>query len=184
MSFHYGLPTANLVGGFTVEGTDLFGFDFYGEWNRNVRYSQYPNTFRFSANKGHEISSRNAEASLLTISRQAYPYFAFAELYSIDEDYSTSAFVSDSQGDFKYDQPVTVLYEFVDDNATTLAGADWSRAGGGGTDTQVYPGWDENWDSSLISPERCRRHSEQDSRLRRAVSASRCGRPEFLSASI
>ena len=146
VSFHYGLPTANLVGGFTVEATDLFGFDFYGEWDRNVRYSQYPNTFRFSANKGHEISSRSAEASLLTISRQAYPYFAFAELYSIDEDYSTSAFVSNNQGDFKYDQPVTVLYEFVDDNDDNDRRADWSRAGGGGTDTQVYPGWDENWD--------------------------------------
>ena len=29
VDFEYGLPTANLVGGFTIEGTDLFGFDLY-----------------------------------------------------------------------------------------------------------------------------------------------------------
>ena len=144
--FDYGLPTANLVGGFTLEGTDVLGFDFYGEWDRSLRYSQYPNALRFSADKGHEISSRSADASLLTITRQEYPYFAFAELYDIDEDYSTSVFVSNNQGDFKYDQPVTALYEFVDDNDDNDRTADWRRAGGGGTDTQIFPGWDENVD--------------------------------------
>ena len=58
VDFEYGLPTANLVGGFTIEGTDVFGFDLYGEWDRNVRYSQYPNAVLFRENKDHKISSR------------------------------------------------------------------------------------------------------------------------------
>ena len=46
VKFDYGLPTANLIGGFTIEGDDVLGFDFYGEWDRNTRYGQYPNRVR------------------------------------------------------------------------------------------------------------------------------------------
>ena len=144
--FNYGLPTANLVGGFTVEGQDFLGFDFYGEWDRNVRYSQYPNAALFSANRGHEISSRSADAYTLSISRKAYPFFAYGELYSVEADYSTSAFVTDPDGGFTYDSPSQVIYEFVDDNDDQDRRPDWSRVGSLSPDREVFPGWDENND--------------------------------------
>jgi hypothetical protein len=144
--FDYGLPTANLVGGFTLEGTDIMGFDVYGEWDRNVRYSQYPNASRFANNEGHEISSRHADAAILTLSKQEYPYFGFAELYSIEEDYSTSAFLSNDEGDFRYDAPTTSLFEFVDDNDDQDEQSDWSRKGDVRDQNGVFPGWDENND--------------------------------------
>ena len=89
--YEYGLPTANMVGGFTIEGKDVFGFDFNGEWDRNLRFFQYPNPAIFSASGNHEISSLHADAYFFNLSRQQYPWFGFFEGYSIAEDYSTTA---------------------------------------------------------------------------------------------
>ena len=146
MRFDYGLPTANLVGGFTIEGADFLGFDFYGEWDRNVKYFQYPNAARFTANKGHEVSSRSADAAVLNLSRQQYPYFGYGEFYSLAEDYSTSVFVSDELGNFKYDFPSIGVYEFVDDNDDQDRRSDWARSGTSAPDREIFPGWDENND--------------------------------------
>ncbi len=146
VKFNYGLPTANLIGGFTIEGTDIAGFDFYGEWDRNIRYSQYPNAARFAADEGHEISSEQAEAGIFTLSKQEYPHFGFAELYSIDHDYSTSTYVTDNEGDFRYDFPLDSIYEFVEDNDDQDSRPDWARVGSQAADFNVFPGWDENND--------------------------------------
>ena len=146
VKFNYGLPTANLVGGFTIEGKGLAGFDFYGEWDRNVRYSQYPNAALFVADEGHEISSERAEASIFTVSKQEYPYFGFAEFYSIDHDYATNAFVADGDGNFQYDSPSNFVYEFVEDNDDQDGAPDWGRKGSESVDAEVFPGWDENND--------------------------------------
>ena len=145
VTFDYGLPTANLIGGFTLEGTDILGFDIYGEWDRNVRYSQYPNASRFANNEGHEVSSRHSDAAILTLSKQQYPYFGFAELYSIDDAYNTSAFLSDTQGGFNYAARTTGVFEFVDDNDDQDSQSDWNRKGDP-PDGNVFPGWDENND--------------------------------------
>ena len=144
--FNYGLPTANLIGGFTIEGKDVMGWDFYGEWDRNKQYSQYPNAAQFAADEGHEISSESADAALFTISKQNYPYFAFGEFYSIDGGYSTSAFVTDTDGEVKYDFPLRHVYEFVEDNDDQDSRPDWARVGNQSVDRLVFPGWDENND--------------------------------------
>ena len=149
VDFEYGLPTANLVGGFTIEGTDLFGFDLYGEWDRNVRYSQYPNAVLFRENKDHEISSRSADAWYATLSRSGNPWFLYGEAYSISHDYSTSAFVVDRRGSIVYNEPAVHVYEFVDDNDDQdlhagLGAAAASRRSTG--DRVVFPGWDANND--------------------------------------
>ena len=144
--FNYGLPTANLIGGFTIEGTDVAGFDFYGEWDRNIRYSQYPNAALFAADEGHEISSEQAEATIFTVSKSEYPHFGFGEFYSIDHDYSTSAYVTNDEGDFKYDFPLNSVYEFVEDNDDQDSRPDWTRVGSQAADFEVFPGWDENND--------------------------------------
>ena len=147
VTFSYGLPTANLIGGFTLEGTGVFGFDFRGEWNRNARYFQYPNPATFAAGENHEISSAKADAWFFNASRQSWPWFAFAEAYSVAEDYSTSAgFVVNEAGNTAYDAPTTSFYEFVDDNDDQDRVPDWIRPGSGPGDLNVFPGWDENND--------------------------------------
>ena len=144
--FDYGLPTANMVAGFTVEGTDVWGVDFYGEWDRNFRYSQYPNAALFTAGEAHEISRQTADARYLTVARQEYPYFMYGEAYSLDEDYSTSTFVVDGNGNVKYDNLTLDVYEFVEDNDDQDSLPDWVRTGSGGADLLVFPGWDDNND--------------------------------------
>ena len=146
VKFDYGLPTANMVGGFTIKGTDLWGFDFYGEWDRNVRYSQYPNAALFNANEGHKISKERGDAQFLNISKDVYPFFAFGEAYSIDDSYSTRAFVANADGDVSYDQLNLSTYEFVDDNDDQDQFPDWARLGSSAGDFNVFPGWDENND--------------------------------------
>ena len=143
--FDYGLPTANLVGGFTLGGTDVWGFDFYGEWDRNRRYSQYPNAALFSQGKRHEISAASSEAWYGNLSKQAFPWFGYLEGYSLDADYSTSAFIVDPKGNILYDDAQRHLYEFVDDNDDQDRFADWTRANSV-QDRLIFPGWDENND--------------------------------------
>ena len=146
VTFDYGLPTANFVGGFTIEGSDILGFDFYGEWDRNVRYSQYPNAISFRENQDHEISSLSADAWYGTLSRSGNPYFLYGEAYSIGHDYTTSAFVV-NDGDIIYDLPATHVYEFVDDNDDQDLRPEWIRSGESQIDNNgVFPGWDENGD--------------------------------------
>ncbi len=147
LKFEYGLPTANMVAGFTIEGTDVWGIDFYGEWDRNFRYFQYPNAALFNANEAHEISRREADARYFTVSKQQFPFFAYGEAYGIDEDYGTSAFIVDGDGNTQYDRPTLWSYEFVDDNDDQDGTADWVRRGSGGVDRNVFPGWDENNDA-------------------------------------
>ena len=143
--FDYGLPTGNLVGGFSIEGTEVLGFDFYGEWDRNKKYNQYPNAATFTAGKQHEISSIEADAWHFNLAKQAYPWYVFGESYSFDEAYSTTAFLADSNGDVQYDNTQRYLYEFVEDNDDQDRFPDWTRFGQL-NDKLIFPGWDQNND--------------------------------------
>ena len=116
VTFDYGLPTGTTVAGLTIEGTDLWGLDFYGEWDRNYRFFQYPNAALFNASAPHEISHVEADARYFTVSKQEYPFFAFGEAYDIGEDYITNTLIVTPDGNTNYDQPTIRLYEFVDDN--------------------------------------------------------------------
>jgi len=145
VKFDYGLPTGNLVGGFTIEGRGLWGMNFYGEWDRNKRYFQYPNAALFISGKNHEISSEESDVWFFNVSKQAYPWFGFAEGYSMDDGYSTTAYLVDSNGDVQYDNSQRNLYEFVEDNDDQDQFPDWVRAGSA-NDRLVFPGWDENND--------------------------------------
>ncbi|NKB71314.1 MAG: hypothetical protein GKR89_29930 [Candidatus Latescibacteria bacterium] len=145
VKFDYGLPTGNLVGGFTIEGTDVLGFDFYAEWDRNKRYFQYPNAARFIAGEKHKISSEESDIWFVNLSKKVYPWFVFGEAYSLDPGYSTSAYLVDANGDIQYDNPSRNLYEFVDDNDDQDQFTDWLRFQSA-NDRIVFPGWDENND--------------------------------------
>ena len=146
VTFDYGLPTGTTVAGLTIEGTDLWGFDFYGEWDRNYRFFQYPNAALFNASDPHQISHVEADARYVTVSKQEYPFFAYGEAYDIGEDYITNTLIVTGDGNTKYDQPTLRLYEFVDDNDDQDGNADWVRPGSGEVDRNVFPGWDDNND--------------------------------------
>ena len=160
LRFDYGLPTANQILGCTLDITDVGGFHLQGEWNVNRRYFRYPNRDR----RKHHLSSTDASAGYVNAAYRRYPWLAFTELYRMEHDYTTSAFLSDKGGFIDYADEVIHRYEFVDDNDDYDRYPDWQREGyslmsaleamfpGGegyslmSADGAVFPGLDENND--------------------------------------
>ena len=142
VQFDYGLPTANHIYGFTIELKDLGGFSLYGELDFNRRYHQYPNIDL----ETHHTSWSDAEAWYVNAAYTQYPWFGLAEVFDIDEDYSTTAFVCNKKGGIDYEDELYSFYEFVDDNDDMDRSPDWGRLFQGAGDLAVFPGWDENND--------------------------------------
>ena len=144
LRFDYGLPTANQIVGATLEVTDVGGFGLQAEWNLNRRYFQYPNRDR----KRHHLSFLDASAGYVNASCRRYPWFAFGELYRMEHDYTTSAFLSDKVGFIDYADELVHRYEFVDDNDDYDRYPDWQRESYDplSADRAVFPGLDENGD--------------------------------------
>ena len=137
----YGLPTATEIYGFTLEGEDLLGFDFYGEFDRSRSYRKYPNT-QYTK---HRSASDKGDGWMMNLSKQAYPWFVFGEAYSMDHNYNTSAVMTKGEVDIDYEDKTQFYYEMVDDNDDQDSRPDWSRAFES-TDIEVFPGLDENYD--------------------------------------
>ena len=181
--FEYGLPTANELIGWDLEVINWRGFDLRSEYVLNRRFRRFPNqNFR----KLPPVEERD-EAFYLTASYVQYPWFAYGEAFTMDPDYSTTAFMCNALGEISYDYPTQHLFEFVDDNDDQDRFPDWSRTGQGGQtisveagvageDREVFPGLDENND--LISDFNQNRNNKPDYAepfLRYAVDP-----PEFL----
>jgi len=148
----YGVPTANEVIGMTVEVSDVMGFNLRGEFDVNRRYRRFPNQ---SIVRNQALGTDQAQAFYLTASQTSYPWFAYAEAFSIDGDYNTNMFIPDGRGVVDYENELTYLYEFVDDNDDQDRYPDWKRRYNGGgsrdpdlavADRMVLPGYDENND--------------------------------------
>ncbi|MBH81144.1 MAG: hypothetical protein CMQ49_11620 [Gammaproteobacteria bacterium] len=144
--FDYGLPSAKLIYGFTLEATDAWGLDLYAEYDVSRDYDQFPNAALQAAGRGLATHAQDAEAWTVTASKVDYPYFFLGEAYSLDPDYNTTAFIVDEAGDITYDETRSALYEFVDDNDDQDRLPDWFRLNQGAGDDIVFPGWDENND--------------------------------------
>ena len=141
LAFDYGLPTANQIAGFTFELTDLGGFAGYAEIDINSRYRQFPNPNR----KQHHATGDEALAYFANLSSTPYPFFFFAEAFSVDPTYQTSMITAEKEGTLDYGNHYA-LYEFVDDNDDQDKEPDWRRKGWAPGDRYVFPGWDENND--------------------------------------
>ena len=152
--FRYGLPTANRLLGFDLQITDVGGFELRGEFVRNSQFRRFPNE---NIIKGQALAKNTADAFYLTAQQRSYPWTLFAEAFSIDADYSTSAFIPNAEGEVFYDNESRHLYEFVDDNDDQDELPDWSRLSYGErvntrqgqgllSDNAVFPGIDENND--------------------------------------
>ena len=140
----YGLPTSNVLFGFTLEGTQVLGFNFYGEYDFNRRYRKYPNVNR----KNHSTAVDDARAWMVNLTRTTYPWFFSLEGYSMDSDYSTRSFLAGTrvQDEIDYENDRLYIYEFVDDNDDQDRRPDWDRFGQALVDNAVFPGYDENND--------------------------------------
>jgi hypothetical protein len=86
----YGLPTATEIYGFTLEAKDIWGFDFYGEFDRSVSYRKYPNRQQTK----HIKASTHGDGWMMNLSKIAQPWFFFSEAYSMDHNYNTSAILA------------------------------------------------------------------------------------------
>ena len=149
--YSYGLPTAHEVIGMDIELINLAHFDLRAEYVINRRFRRFPNqNFRKLPAK-----KETAEAGYMTASYQRYPFFAYGEVFTMDPDYSTRAFIADPGGVIDYASETQHLFEFVDDNDDQDRFADWQRfrqsqgmsgSGSVGRDTEIFPGLDENND--------------------------------------
>ncbi|MCY3759762.1 MAG: hypothetical protein OXH50_00805, partial [Gemmatimonadetes bacterium] len=112
-------------------------------------YRMYPNANlithdAFSGVRG----DRRADAWMVNLSKQAYPFFLFGEAFSMDHDYSTTTVTTNTfprTGFVDYGDPRS-FYEFVDDNDDQDRIPDLARKGAGNGDFDIFPGWDENND--------------------------------------
>ena len=139
--FDYGLPTANHIAGFTVELTDLEGLDGYLEMIVNRHYRKFPNP---NIDRHHAASDKGI-VWIANLSKQAYPYFAFGEAFSVSPRYGTNFLTADADGVLDYGNRFQ-LYELVEDNDDQDRRPDWRRKGWGAGDEEIFPGWDENND--------------------------------------
>ncbi len=139
--FDYGLPTANHIGGFTLELTDLEGVEGYVEIDFNHHYRQFPNPNI----KRHHAARDEGLAWLANGSKVAYPFFVFGEAFGISPRYATDIVVARADGVLDYGNPFQ-RYEFVEDNDDQDRRPDWRRKGWGPGDDEIFPGWDENND--------------------------------------
>ena len=137
----YGLPTATEIFGFTLEGEQLFGFDFYGEFDRSVSYRKYPNRQHVK----HLGASDEGDGWMLNLSKIAHPWFFFGEAYSMDHNYNTSAIMARGETNIDYSDKSRFFYELVDDNDDQDRFPDWQRIFEN-IDLEVFPGYDENLD--------------------------------------
>lgn len=152
--FDYGLPTANQLAGLTLEVRQLWGFDLYAELNVNHRFAQYPSPLLTT----HRTSARRAAAWMVEFAHRRVPYFLHGEVFSMDPDYTTSVFMTETNGRVDYVDQASFLYDYVDDNDDLDRFPDQKRrwqssrlgqtlsTGEGAADPAVFPGWDENGD--------------------------------------
>ncbi len=144
LKFSYGLPTANVIFGFTMEANKVWGFDFYGEYDFNHRFRQYPNVNL----NDHRLAVNKSNAWMYNLSRVRDQSFFNLEGYYMDDGYSTRSFLAGTlrQDEIDYEDEIFYVYEFVDDNDDQDRRPDWNRFGQPLVDNAVFPGLDENND--------------------------------------
>ena len=152
--FDYGLPTANEIYGVTLEVQNIAGLNVAAEWDINKQWRRLPNV-NFER---HVRAANTAQVGYLTArtTRRYYPWFAYGEIFSVDQDYATFMYVQDHQGKLDYTNKLRGVYEFVDDNDDQDRFPDWRRAQqpnesrrqsvSGGPRGGIFPGLDENND--------------------------------------
>ena len=153
----YGLPVASELIGTDWNLIDWNGLSVQGELVINRRHRRYPNP---EIHEHHAMTDR-AAAGYVNAVFDFFPWLLFAELFSIDGDYSTRYWLTDGNGRLSYKSPVPQVYEFVDDDDDMNGLTEWQRpyfarwgsdASASATSVQstqrerAWPGYDENGD--------------------------------------
>lgn len=141
LQIDYGLPTATEVLGVNWNLSEWKGLSLQGEVAVGRRHRQYPNPGIDDRRRAVD----QAEAAYLQAAYNRYPWNLFAEVFSIDDGYSTSAWLTGGDGKIRYDDPTLSLYELVDDDDDFNAVPEWPRVLQPSGDT-AWPGYDENRD--------------------------------------
>ena len=149
LSFEYGLPTATHIVGATIEMRRVSGFNLYGEYDRSYSYRMYPNPnlITHDANSGI-VGKPASDAWMVNVSKQAPPFFAYGEAFSMDHGYSTTTTVTHTRPRPGFVDYLNTrdFFEFVDDNDDQDRFPDNPRRDYLAGDLEVFPGWDENND--------------------------------------
>ena len=140
--FDYGLPTAHEVTGVTLQVQDLLGLRMTGEYDVSRRHRKTPSPNYTE----HATSVVSADAWYVNANWIHYPYFVQGEIFSIEPEYQTKAFITNELGVINYDNPSLHVFEFVDDNEDGDRTPDWNRRFSERDSDGIFPGWDENND--------------------------------------
>ena len=138
----YGLPVASEILGFDWDIPNWRSLSLQGEVAINRRLQRYPNP----ALERHHQTARTAAAMYAQLAYRRYPWQLFVEGFSMEDDYSTSYWLTDPGGVLYYDSPVPQLYEFVDDDDDLDALPEWQRPYQPSSNEIALPGYDENGD--------------------------------------
>ncbi len=142
LTIDYGLPVAGEIYGINWDMPNWRGLSLQGEIAVNRRLRRYPNP----ALKRQRQMAETATASYAQASYQRYPYRASFELFSMDDDYSTSHWLTTPNGSLIYDADIPQVYEFVDDDDDFNAVPEWVRPYQSSAGEVAWPGYDENGD--------------------------------------
>ena len=140
LGLDYSLPTANELIGTNWDLVDWGGLSMQGELVVNRRYGLYP-----GLGGGLYRETEQAVAAYGTLLYESHPWTFFAEAFSMDDDFSTSYWLTQANGQVNFRDPVPQLYEFVEDDDDHNALADWERPFQRWNPV-VWPGYDENRD--------------------------------------
>ncbi len=138
----YGLPVASEIFGINWDVPDWAGLSLQGEFALNRRLRRYPNP----ALKRHHQVAETASAAYAQASYRRYPYALSVELFSMDDDYSTSYWLTTPRGSLVYDSDIPQVYELVDDDDDLNAVPEWLRPYQSSDGEIAWPGYDENGD--------------------------------------
>lgn len=138
----YGLPTGNELLGVNWSLVDWRDVSVQGEAVLNRRFKSYPNLGR---SNHHQIVEKSAAAYAIAAYRPGF-FGVFAEVFSFDDAYSTSYWLTAGNGVIRYKAPVSQLYEFVDDDDDYDGTPEWVRPFQPTSEEVAFPGFDENND--------------------------------------
>ncbi|MFA6112326.1 MAG: hypothetical protein WDA75_26500, partial [Candidatus Latescibacterota bacterium] len=167
----YGLPTATEVIGMNWSLTGWHGLTLLGEAALSRRHRRYPT---LGVTDPHPAVDQ-AKAGYLQASYTQTPVTLYAEGFHLDDAYSTSAWLTGSDGQVRYNNPAVSLYEFVDDDDDLNALPEWPRALQPSSDA-AWPGYDENADFLNDGNQNSNLYPDYEEPFLRF----RADRPEFL----
>ncbi|MEE2832821.1 MAG: hypothetical protein VYD18_10735 [Candidatus Latescibacterota bacterium] len=149
ISIDFGFPTANELIGVDWDLAYWRGLSIQGEAVLNRRHQKYPGPR--PSQQYHFVRESTAAYANAAYSRN--PWSVFVEVFAIEDGYSTSHWVAETNKGLAFKADIPRVYEFVDDDDDNNAVPEWIRPFQGITGQQeavqeqaAFPGYDENRD--------------------------------------